>query len=127
MPISSSVVRLPSRAADRIGGALRMAYEMTGPCPGPEDVFLALRGLRTLAIRLEHHQKAALDVADYQGRVWATRRRPWIEWIHTVRDQGALIRNYTKWDDQPASPTAAISAGKVPDCVPQIRSLVATR
>src|SRR5204863_5865583 len=31
----------------------------------------------------------------------------WIEWIHTARDQGAIVRNYTKWDDQPASPGAA--------------------
>src|SRR5258708_19194332 len=37
------------------------------------------------------------------GPMDATRRRPWIEWIHTARDQGALIRNFTKWDDQPAS------------------------
>jgi len=37
----------------------------------------------------------------------AAQRRPWIEWIHTARDQGALVRDYTKWDDQPASPAAA--------------------
>jgi thiamine pyrophosphate-dependent acetolactate synthase large subunit-like protein len=37
----------------------------------------------------------------------AVKRRPWIEWIHTARDQGALVRNYTKWDDQPGSPVAA--------------------
>ena len=41
------------------------------------------------------------------GPVDAVKRRPWIDWIHTARDQGALIRNYTKWDDQPASPGAA--------------------
>jgi thiamine pyrophosphate-dependent acetolactate synthase large subunit-like protein len=41
------------------------------------------------------------------GPVDAEKRRPWIDWIHTARDQGALIRNYTKWDDQPASPAAA--------------------
>src|SRR5262249_6891986 len=35
------------------------------------------------------------------------KRRPWIDWIHTARDQGAIVRNYTKWDDQPASPAAA--------------------
>src|SRR5262249_9329169 len=29
---------------------------------------------------------------------------------HTARDQGALIRNYTKWDDQPASIGAAQEA-----------------
>jgi thiamine pyrophosphate-dependent acetolactate synthase large subunit-like protein len=41
------------------------------------------------------------------GPVDAAKRRPWIEWIHTARDQGALLRHYTKWDDQPASPAAA--------------------
>ena len=41
------------------------------------------------------------------GPVDATKRRPWIDWIHTAADQGALIRGYSKWDDQPASPTAA--------------------
>ena len=30
-------------------------------------------------------------------------RRPWIDWIHTAADQGALVRDYTKWDDQPGS------------------------
>lgn len=41
------------------------------------------------------------------GPIDAAERRPWIEWIHTARDQGAMLRHYTKWDDQPASPTAA--------------------
>ncbi len=44
------------------------------------------------------------------GPVDAPKRRPWIDWIHTARDQGALIRGYTKWDDQPASPLAAREA-----------------
>src|SRR5499427_4558835 len=44
------------------------------------------------------------------GPVDAPKRRPWIDWIHTARDQGALIRPYTKWDDQPASPAAAREA-----------------
>jgi thiamine pyrophosphate-dependent acetolactate synthase large subunit-like protein len=41
------------------------------------------------------------------GPMDAAERRPWIEWIHTARDQGAMLRHYTKWDDQPASPAAA--------------------
>jgi thiamine pyrophosphate-dependent acetolactate synthase large subunit-like protein len=41
------------------------------------------------------------------GPVDAVKRRPWIDWIHTARDQGALVRDYTKWDDQPASAPAA--------------------
>jgi thiamine pyrophosphate-dependent acetolactate synthase large subunit-like protein len=44
------------------------------------------------------------------GPVDAARRRPWIDWIHTAKDQGALIRSYTKWDDQPASAEAAIES-----------------
>src|SRR5580692_4508156 len=44
------------------------------------------------------------------GPVDAVKRRPWIDWIHTARDQGALIRGYTKWDDQPASPGASREA-----------------
>src|SRR3954465_3335554 len=44
------------------------------------------------------------------GPVDTTKRRPWIDWIHTSADQGALIRGYSKWDDQPASPAAAYEA-----------------
>src|SRR6186713_1610097 len=44
------------------------------------------------------------------GPVDAAKRRPWIDWIHTARDQGALVRGYAKWDDQPASPAAAREA-----------------
>jgi thiamine pyrophosphate-dependent acetolactate synthase large subunit-like protein len=40
----------------------------------------------------------------------ASRRRPWIDWIHTASDQGALVRDYTKWDNQPASVPAAYEA-----------------
>jgi thiamine pyrophosphate-dependent acetolactate synthase large subunit-like protein len=40
------------------------------------------------------------------GPVDAAKRRPWIEWIHTSKDQAALIRHYTKWDDQPSSAAA---------------------
>ena len=44
------------------------------------------------------------------GPVDAPKRRPWIDWIHTAQDQGALLRNYVKWDAQPASPGAAREA-----------------
>jgi thiamine pyrophosphate-dependent acetolactate synthase large subunit-like protein len=40
----------------------------------------------------------------------ASKRRPWIDWIHTASDQGALVRDYTKWDNQPGSVTAAYEA-----------------
>ena len=37
------------------------------------------------------------------GPLDAARRRPWIDWVHTAQDQGALIRHFVKWDDQPGS------------------------
>ena len=36
-----------------------------GYCVSPDDAFLALRGLRTLGIRLERHQRNALQVAEW--------------------------------------------------------------
>src|SRR3954447_866379 len=44
------------------------------------------------------------------GPVDASLRRPWIDWIHTAADQGALVRPFVKWDDQPASAAAAVEA-----------------
>jgi acetolactate synthase-1/2/3 large subunit len=41
------------------------------------------------------------------GPIDTAKRRPWIDWIHTAADQGAIIRNFSKWDDQPASAGAA--------------------
>jgi len=40
----------------------------------------------------------------------SAKRRPWIDWIHTASDQGALVRGYTKWDNQPGSVQAAYDA-----------------
>ena len=37
-------------------------------CPGPEDVFLALRGLRTMALRLKEHERQALELAALAAR-----------------------------------------------------------
>lgn len=37
------------------------------------------------------------------GPMAAEKRRPWIDWIHTALVQGTLVRDYVKWDDQPAS------------------------
>jgi cystathionine beta-lyase len=34
-----------------------------GCCSGPDDVYQVLRGLRTMGVRLDHHQKSALEIA----------------------------------------------------------------
>src|SRR5690349_2251889 len=44
------------------------------------------------------------------GPVDAAKRRPWIDWLHTSQDQGALVRSFVKWDAQPASIEAAREA-----------------
>lgn len=54
--------------------------------------------------------RAPLLLLGATGPVDAAKRRPWIDWIHTAKDQGALIRDFTKWDDQPASAGAAVEA-----------------
>jgi cysteine-S-conjugate beta-lyase len=50
-------------ATEKFFPALKAIYGTLGLCPGPEDVFLSLRGLRTLAVRLDRHMVSALKVA----------------------------------------------------------------
>ncbi len=53
--------------------ALRAAHLTLGCMPGPEDVFLALRGLRTLELRLRESEWRALELAHW------LQRRPEVE------------------------------------------------
>jgi thiamine pyrophosphate-dependent acetolactate synthase large subunit-like protein len=64
----------------------------------------------TMAIFNAWCDRVPVIILGATGALDATRRRPWIEWIHTARDQGALIRNFIKWDDQPSSIGAAQEA-----------------
>jgi cystathionine beta-lyase len=41
------------------------AHKNIGACPGPDDVYLAQRGLRTLSARLAQHETNALKVAEW--------------------------------------------------------------
>jgi acetolactate synthase-1/2/3 large subunit len=45
------------------------------------------------------------------GPADATERRPIIDWLHTANVQGTLVRDFTKWDDQPAS------VGAIPEAI----------
>jgi cystathionine beta-lyase len=42
---------------------LRDTYDAFAMCAGPEDVFLGLRGLRTMSLRLREHERQALEMA----------------------------------------------------------------
>jgi thiamine pyrophosphate-dependent acetolactate synthase large subunit-like protein len=64
----------------------------------------------TMAIFNAWCDRVPVLILGAQGPMDATQRRPWVDWIHTTSDLGALIRGYTKWDNQPASVPAAIEA-----------------
>ena len=53
----------------------KAGYEWLGQFAGPDDMYLALRGLRTLDLRLERHMKSALQVAEW------LRLRPEVETV----------------------------------------------
>jgi cystathionine beta-lyase len=59
---------------------LRQTHGDMGQAPGPEDVNLCLRGIRTLSLRLERHQSAALEMAN-----WFSERPEVISVIHPAR------------------------------------------
>ena len=42
---------------------LRLTHGDMGQCAGAEDTQLCLRGLRSLSMRMKHHEQAALDMA----------------------------------------------------------------
>ena len=52
--------------------------------------------------------RAPVLVMGATGPVDAPLRRPWIDWIHTAKDQGALLRNFVKYDDEPRSAEAIV-------------------
>ena len=50
-------------ANERAARHVERAKETLGVCPGSEETYLGLRGLRTLDVRLERHQRSAVDLA----------------------------------------------------------------
>lgn len=51
-----------------------------GTCAGPDDLYLGLRGLRTLSVRLHRHQETGLALAD-----WLARRPEVTRVLHPAR------------------------------------------
>jgi cystathionine beta-lyase len=52
-------------AREALWPALHGAVRQMGLCVGGDDAFLILRGLRTAAVRMRHHQQSALAVAQW--------------------------------------------------------------
>jgi cystathionine beta-lyase len=55
-------------ANERCWKDLRATFDTMAICAGPEDVFLALRGLRSMRVRLMHQQESGLAVARWLGQ-----------------------------------------------------------
>ncbi|MGH7714719.1 MAG: thiamine pyrophosphate-binding protein [Vulcanimicrobiaceae bacterium] len=64
----------------------------------------------TMAIYDAWVDRVPMLILGANGPVDARKRRPFRDWVHTTADNGALIRSYTKWDDQPASFEAALES-----------------
>ena len=64
----------------------------------------------SLGLFLAYIDRAPVLVLGGAGPMDTSRRRPWIDWIHTSNIQGNAVRGYTKWDDQPASVAAVPEA-----------------
>src|SRR3954465_8902306 len=64
----------------------------------------------TMALFNAFCDRVPMLVIGATGPVDAAQRRPWIDWIHPSADQGALVRDYVKWDDQPSSAAAAVES-----------------
>ncbi|KQZ13528.1 MULTISPECIES: cystathionine beta-lyase [unclassified Mesorhizobium] len=52
-------------ANERCWKQLSDSFFMLGCCSGPDDVYQVLRGLRTMGVRLEHHQRSTLEIAGW--------------------------------------------------------------
>ncbi|UKJ72689.1 cystathionine beta-lyase [Azospirillum brasilense] len=48
--------------------AVKKAATRTGTCAGPDDIYLGLRGLRTLSVRLKQHEASALALAEWLSK-----------------------------------------------------------
>jgi cystathionine beta-lyase len=52
-------------ATEQYWPQLREHCYLLGQCTSPDDLYLALRGMRTLAVRLKQHEQAALTIAQW--------------------------------------------------------------
>ena len=57
----------------------------------------------TMGVYYAHLDRVPLLLLGATGPLDRGRRRPAIDWIHSAQVQGEAVRNFTKWDDQPAT------------------------
>ena len=54
-----------------------------------------------MAVYYAYIDRAPIFIVGATGPLDTARRRPRTDWIHTAKVQGNVVRDYTKWDDQP--------------------------
>ncbi|MDR1532383.1 MAG: PLP-dependent aspartate aminotransferase family protein [Clostridiales bacterium] len=79
-------------ASNELSEKLRFLYKTVGACLPPFDAFLLLRGIKTLAIRMERHQRNAMEIARW------LEKQPKVEKVYYV--------------GLPAHPDYALSCGQ---------------
>jgi cystathionine gamma-synthase len=94
---SDTVTGVVVTSRDDVAAQLRFFQNAVGAVPGPQDCFLALRGLRTLALRAERHATNALAVARFLAG----------------RDDVAWLRYPGLAHGRFAHPQAAVAAGQM--------------
>jgi cystathionine gamma-lyase len=70
--VGGAVIVNRADLAERIG----FLQNAMGTCAGPQDCFLVLRGIKTLALRMEEHNRNALAVAEWLSG------QPTVERVH---------------------------------------------
>jgi acetolactate synthase-1/2/3 large subunit len=65
------------------------------------DVVGTLHG--TMGLYNAYADRVPVVALSGTGPLQKSKRRPWIDWIHTALNQGEMVREFTKWDDQPAA------------------------
>jgi thiamine pyrophosphate-dependent acetolactate synthase large subunit-like protein len=63
-----------------------------------------------MAIYNAYCDRVPMLIIGANGPLDAAERRPWIDWLHSSTDPGALIRQFVRWDDQPASLAASLQS-----------------
>jgi cystathionine beta-lyase len=76
---------------------VKSAVAGLGYCAGPDDVYLALRGLRTMGVRLKQHHRAGLQLAQW------LQQRPEVERLLHPALPGAVGHEFWKRDFTGAS------------------------
>jgi cystathionine gamma-synthase len=94
---SDTVIGVVVTSREDVAAQLRFLQNAMGAVPGPQDCFLALRGLRTLALRAERHATNALAVARFLAG----------------RDDVAWLRYPGLADGRFAHPQAVVAAGQM--------------